>query len=275
MIRTALAALMSMIVAGTMCIAPAAAQTGKVEVLWLGQAATRITTPGGKVIVIDPWLKTNPKTPAEYKDLDALGKVDLVLVTHGHFDHLADAAELAKKHKVPLYSPAGLSQSLVKLGEMPAELAPGMNKSGTVTPLGPNIKITMTHAEHSSEYVWKNPASNKDEVHVGGEPVGFIIELENGFKIYHMGDTGVFGDMRLIGEIYKPDLILIPIGGNFTMDPQHAAIATRDYIKPKYALPIHYGTYPILKGTPEEYIKALGTTSTKVLSAKPGDKLTF
>ncbi|MCX7173519.1 MAG: metal-dependent hydrolase [Proteobacteria bacterium] len=254
---------------------PAAAQTGKVEVLWLGQAAIRITTPGGKVIVIDPWLKTNPKTPPEYKDLDALGKVDLVLVTHGHFDHLADAAELAKKHKVLLYSPAGLNQSLVKLGEMPAELAPGMNKSGTVTPLGPNIKITMTHAEHSSEYVWKNPASGKDEVHVGGEPVGYIVELENGFKIYHMGDTGLFGDMKLIGEQYKPDLILIPIGGNFTMDPQHAAVATRDFIKPKYALPIHYGTYPILKGTPEEYIKALGTTSIQVFPIKPGEKLVF
>lgn len=275
MIKKTLATIVWIVIATMLGMVPAAAQTGKVEVLWLGQAAIRITTPGGKVIVIDPWLKTNPKTPPEYKDLDALGKVDLVLVTHGHFDHLADAAELAKKHKVLLYSPAGLNQSLVKLGEMPAELAPGMNKSGTVTPLGPNIKITMTHAEHSSEYVWKNPASGKDEVHVGGEPVGYIVELENGFKIYHMGDTGLFGDMKLIGEQYKPDLILIPIGGNFTMDPQHAAVATRDFIKPKYALPIHYGTYPILKGTPEEYIKALGTTSIQVFPIKPGEKLVF
>jgi L-ascorbate metabolism protein UlaG (beta-lactamase superfamily) len=274
MLKPAFTAMVALTIAALSSIAPANAQAGKVEVLWLGQAAVKITTPGGKVIVIDPWLKTNPKTPAEYKNLDALGKVDLVLVTHAHFDHLADAAELAKKHKVLLYSPAGLNQSLVKLGEMPAELAPGMNKSGTVTPLGPNIKITMTHAEHSSEYVWKNPATTKDEVHVGGEPVGYIIELENGFKIYHMGDTGLFGDMKLIGEHYKPDLILIPIGGNFTMDPQHAAVAT-SYLKPKYAMPFHYGTYPILKGTPEEYIKALGASSTKVFPIKPGEKLEF
>ena len=109
---------------------------GKTEVLWLGQAAFRITTPGGKVIVIDPWLKTNPKTPAGFKNLAGLGKVDLVLVTHGHPDHVMDAAELVKMHKVRLYAPPGLSNTLVTLGEVPADLAPGMNISGIVTPLG-------------------------------------------------------------------------------------------------------------------------------------------
>src|SRR5690242_1891630 len=172
---------------------------GKVEVLWLGQSATRITTPGGKVIVIDPWLTTNPKTPAPYKNLDALGHIDLILVTHAHGDHLGDAPELAKKHNVPMWAPSGLQNSLVTLGILPANLAPRMNKGGVITPLGPDIKITMTRAEHSSEMVWKNPATGKEETHVGGEPVGFILQLENGFKIYHMGDTGLFGDMRLIG----------------------------------------------------------------------------
>lgn len=253
----------------------AMAEGGKVEILWLGQAAVKITSPGGKVIVVDPWLTTNPKTPVEYKNLDALGKVDLVLVTHAHGDHLGDGPALAKMHKVRLYGPAGLNQSLITLGVLAPELSVRMNKGGTITPLGPEIKITMVHAEHSSELVWHNPATDKDETHVGGEPAGFIIELENGFKIYHMGDTGLFGDMAFIGQHYKPDLIMIPIGGNSVMNPQDAALATNDYLKPRFAIPMHYGTNPLLKGTPEEYIKALGKTKTKAFAIKPGDKLEF
>ncbi len=252
-----------------------AAQPGKIEVLWMGQSATRITTVGGKVIVIDPFLTQNPKTPAQYKNLDALGKVDLILVTHAHGDHLGDAPALATKNNAPIIGPAGLNQSLLTLGVLPANLVPRMNKGGVITPLGPEIKITMTRAEHSSELVWKNPATGKDETHVGGEPVGFIIEFENGFKLYHMGDTGVFGDMKWIGEYYKPDLIMIPIGGHFVMSPQDAAVATRDLIKPKFAIPIHYGTFPPLKGTPQEYMQALGSAPVKVFPINPGDKLTF
>lgn len=253
----------------------AGAEAGKAEVQWLGQATTRITTPGGKVIVIDPWLTTNPKAPEAYKKLEALGKVDLILVTHGHNDHFGDAAALAKLTGAPVYGPAGLIQSAITLGILSAEQATRFGKSGTVTPIGANIRITATHAEHSSEVVWRNPATGKDETHVGGEPQGYIIELENGFRIYHMGDTGLFGDMKLIGEYYHPDLILIPIGGHFVMDPQDAAFATRNFLKPKFAIPIHYGTTPQLKGTPEEYVKALGDTSTKVLAIKPGDKVNF
>ncbi len=252
------------------------AQNGKTEVLWLGQASVRITTPGGKVIVIDPWLRTNPKTPASFKNLEALGKVDLLLVTHGHFDHVADAPDLAKMHKVPLYGPAGLNQTLSTLGVLPAELSPRFGKGGTITPFGPNsVKITATHAEHSSEYAYKNPATTKDEVHVGGEPVGFIIEMENGFKVYHMGDTGLFGDMKFIGEYYKPDLVLIPIGGHFVMSPVDAAYAVKNYLKPKYALPIHYGTIPQLKGTTAEFSAALGNESNKMLVVNPGEKVDF
>ena len=252
------------------------AQPRKVEVHWLGQAAFKITTVGGKVIVIDPFLTQNPKTPPQFKSLDALGKVDLILVTHAHGDHIGDAPDLAKKTNAPIVAPAGLNQSLLTLGVLPANLVPRMNKGGTITPLGPEIKITMTRAEHSSEFVWKNPATGKDEVHVGGEPVGFVIEFENGFKLWHMGDTGVFADMKWIGEYYKPDLILIPIGGHFVMSPQDAAVATRDLIKPKFAVPMHYGTFPVLKGTPQEYMQALGPNPTaKVFPINPGDKLDF
>jgi len=254
----------------------ASAQSGKTEVLWLGQASVRITTPGGKVIVVDPWLRTNPKTPASFKNLEALGKVDLVLVTHGHFDHVADAPDLAKMHKVPMYGPAGLNQTLTTLGVLPAELSPRFGKGGTIMPFGLNgVKITATHAEHSSEYAWKNPATTKEEVQVGGEPVGFIIEMENGFKIYHMGDTGLFGDMKFIGEYYKPDLLLIPIGGHFVMSPVDAAYAVKNYLKPKYALPIHYGTIPQLKGTTAEFSAALGNESNKMLAVNPGEKVDF
>ena len=249
--------------------------TGKIEVLWLGQAAFRITTMTGKVIVIDPWLTTNPKTPAQYKDLKNLGKVDVVLLTHGHFDHSFNAAELAKLNKVRLYAPPGLKDTLVSIGEIPAELAPGMNKSGIVTPLGPEIKFNMVRAEHSSEFSWKNPKTGRVENLPGGEPVGWIIELENGFKIYHMGDTGLFGDMRFIGEFYKPDLVLVPIGGNFTINAQLGAYAIRELIKPKFAIPMHYGTYPILAGKPEDFVKDLGDAPIKVMVLQPGEKAVF
>lgn len=255
---------------------PALAQNGKTEVLWLGQAAARITTPGGKVIMIDPWLRSNPKTPAAFKNLEALGKVDLILVTHAHGDHFADAPDLAKMHKVPVYGPAGMNQTLTTLGILPAELSPRFGKGGTIMPFGPNsVKITATHAEHSSELAYKNPVTGKDEVHVGGEPVGFVIEMENGFKVYHMGDTGLFGDMKFIGEYYKPDLLLIPIGGHFVMSPEDAAFAVKNYLKPKFALPIHYGTIPQLKGTTAEFAKALGTDAGKMLLVNPGEKVEF
>jgi len=259
--------------AAVLATVPAWAQS-KVQVQWLGQAAFKITSTAGKVIVIDPWLITNPKTPEQYRKLDALGKVDLVLVTHGHNDHIADAPALAELNNAPLWAPAGLSQSLITLGVFPK--AGRINKGGTIKPLGPDIKVTLVRAEHSSEYVWKNPASGKDETHVGGEPGGFIIELENGFKIWHMGDSGVFGDMKLIADMYKPDLVLMPIGGGqFVMNPTDAAMATREFIKPKTVIPMHYGTNPGLPGTPAEYQAALGNSGTRVLALQPGEMAEF
>jgi L-ascorbate metabolism protein UlaG (beta-lactamase superfamily) len=250
-------------------------QTNKVEIHWLGQAATKITSPSGKIIVIDPFITNNPKTPPGHKNLDALGKVDVILVTHGHADHTGDVAELAKRTGAKVYGPAGLISTIVELGWVPPEQGVRFGKGGTVTPAGPQIKVTQTRAEHSSEVTVTDPVTKKSTTYPGGEPAGFIIELENGFKVYHMGDTGLFGDMRLIGEYYKPDLIMIPIGGHFVMDPKDAAYATKEMIKPKYAIPFHYGTFPVLRGTPQEYQAALGQTNTQVFPISPGDKLTF
>jgi L-ascorbate metabolism protein UlaG (beta-lactamase superfamily) len=252
------------------------AQTpGKTEVLWLGQAATRITTPGGKVIVIDPWLIHNPKTPAAFKNLEALGKVDLILATHAHTDHFEDAPALAKMHNARIISPQGLQAQMISLNLVPENLAYRMGKGGTAMPFGPgSIKVTQVHAEHDSELTWPN-AAGKRETHAGGEPAGYIIEMENGFKIWHMGDTGLFSDMRLIAELYHPDLVLAPIGGHFVMSPTDAAMAMREWIRPKFVLPIHYGTTPQLAGTPAQFKAALGNSPVQMIVADPGQKVEF
>jgi L-ascorbate metabolism protein UlaG (beta-lactamase superfamily) len=252
------------------------AQSGKVEVHWLGQAAFKITTPTGKVIVLDPFLTQNPKTPADYKDLAKLGNVDLILITHGHGDHVGDVKDLAARNSgAKVYGPAGLIATLTDLGWIKPDQGVRFGKGGKVQPLGPQITITQVRAEHSSEVTVTDPETKKSTTYPGGEPAGFIIEMENGFKIYHMGDTGLFGDMKLIADYYKPDLILMPIGGHFVMDPQDAAYATKEWLKPKFVIPMHYGTFPVLKGTPQEYMAALGQTSTKVFPINPGDKIEF
>ncbi|XAH21647.1 metal-dependent hydrolase [Xylophilus sp. GW821-FHT01B05] len=268
------ALLLALLTAALLPTAMAQPATGKTEVLWLGQSAFRITTPGGKVIVTDPWLRQNPVTPAQYKKLEALGKVDVLLVTHGHLDHFADAPALALMHQIPMYAPGDMNQTVALLGILPANLAPRFNKGGTITP-APGIKVTAVHAEHSSIIVWKNPATGKEEPHTAGEPVGYIIELENGFRIWHMGDTGLFSDMKFIADYYKPDLVLMPIGGHFTMGPADAAHATREWIKPRFVIPMHYGANPLGKGTPDEFMRVLGSTATRVLALKPGDMASF
>lgn len=248
---------------------------GQVTVQWLGHAAFKITSVSGKVILIDPYISQNPTLTAEQKDLAKLGKVDLILVTHAHADHVGDGPALARQHNVSLVGPAGLNDTLVALGELPKELSLRFNKGGVIKPLGEGIRITMARAEHSSEYKWNNPKTGQEEVHVGGEPAGFILEFENGFKVYHMGDTGLFGDMALIGSYYRPDLVMIPVGGHFVLSPADAAYATRHYLKPRFAIPMHYGTNPYLKGTPEEYIAALGQSSTRVLNLKYWEVVKF
>ena len=251
----------------------AQAQTGT-SVQWLGQAAFKITSPAGKVIVIDPWLKANPLAPAEFKNLSALGKPDVLLVTHGHGDHLGDAPELAQMHQVPIYAPGDLNATLVTLGVLPPNLAPRFNKSGTVEP-APGIRVTAVHAEHSSNFIWKNPRSGLNESHPGGEPVGFIITLENGYTIWHMGDTGLFGDMSFIAKYHRPDLVLMPIGGNFTMGPDEAAYAAKELIQAKDVIPMHYGANPAAKGTPEPWAKQLQDSPIKAHVMRPGQTLHF
>jgi len=253
--------------ASTVSSAPSSA---KAEILWLGQAGFRIRTPGGKTMVIDPWLTGGPKTPAPYKtDIGALGKVDFLLVTHAHGDHIGDAPALAKLHKAVLYGPADMITPLTTLGILPSELGHRFNKSGHVKPF-PGIKVTAVKAEHSSLLVWTNPTTGKPESHPAGEPVGYIIELENGFKIWHMGDTGLFADMQFISEHYKPDLVMMPIGGNFTMDPDDAAYAARNWIKPKMLIPMHYNSSPLTKGTLAEFQEAMKGSTIRVIPMTEG-----
>lgn len=238
------------------------------ELQWYGQSAFKITTPENKVILIDPFITQNPVTPEKLKNLDKLGNIDLVLVTHGHGDHLGDTAKIVEMTQAKVGLNADMGQTLSTLGLVPEDRIIGFNKSGSIQPLK-GITVTMVHADHSSDIVHEN------HVYSGGEPAGFIIELENGYKIYHAGDTGVFGDMQYIANYYKPDLALLPIGGHYTMDPIHAAYAVNNLLKIKTVIPIHYGTFPPLKGTPEAFKKALGDTSTKVIVMKPGEVIKF
>lgn len=246
-----------------------AGQAQAFELQWFGQSAFKLTTESGKVIVIDPFLLKNPKTPEELKDLKKLGKVDLILVTHGHFDHTADVQALATLTGAPVGMNADMGNVYNSLGLLAKGQVIGWNKSGTITPIGDDIRITMVRAEHSSTVVHEGAA------HSGGEPVGYIIQLENGYTIYHSGDTGVFGDMKMIGEYYKPDLALISIGGWYTMGPKEAAYAMGSLMQPKMVIPMHYGTFPVLKGTPRELIDALGDSPVKVKVMNPGESLTM
>ena len=254
---------------------PNLASQGKAEALWLGQAGFRIKSPQGKMILIDPWITGGPKTPPMYKnDLAAIGPIDVLLVTHAHVDHLGDAPAVAKMNNIKLYGPADMVTPLTTLGILPADLGHRFNKTGRVTPAS-GIKVTAVQAEHSSLLVWKNPATDKMESHPAGEPMGYIIELENGFKIWHMGDTGLFSDMKFISEHYKPDLVMIPIGGNFTMAPDDAAYALKTWIKPKMVIPMHYNSNPMTKGTLAEFQEAMKGSNIKIIPMTEGETVQF
>jgi L-ascorbate metabolism protein UlaG (beta-lactamase superfamily) len=195
-------------------------------------------------------------------------------VTHAHVDHIGDAPAIAKAQNTVLYGPADMVTPLITLGILPANLGHRFNKTGHVTPL-PGIKVTAVQAEHSSLLVHNNPATGKNESHPAGEAVGYIIQMENGFKIWHMGDTGLFGDMKFIYDRYKPDLVLIPIGGNFTMDPEDAAFGMKTWIPAKSVIPMHFGSNPLTKGTSAEFIEAMKGSNTKVIVMTEGQTVEF
>lgn len=245
------------------------------ELLWYGQSAVKITTDKGKVILIDPFISQNPKTPEPLKDLTKIGQIDLILVTHGHGDHVGDTVAIAKASGAKVAMNADMGRTFVEQGWLPADQVIRFNKSGTVTPLGPELPITMVRAEHSSAVSHTDPKTGEKLLLEGGEPAGYIIRLEDGYTIYHAGDTGVFMDMQQIAERYHPDLELLPIGGHFTMGPEDAAWAIKHYLKSKRVMPIHYGTFGLLKGTPEELIAALGKNGTDVVVMKPGESRKF
>jgi L-ascorbate metabolism protein UlaG (beta-lactamase superfamily) len=219
-------------------------------------------------------------TPPEYKDLGALGKVDLILVTHGHGDHTRDLGELAGLTGAKVVGPFSRMRNLGALGVLDGSQTVAMNKGGTVAPLGRGIRVHMVPAEHGSGItlnalgLYDKDAGGPVDI-TGGTSVGYVIELENGFKIYQSGDTDEFGDMALIARFHAPDLALVCIGGHFTMGPERAAYALRELIKPKQVIPIHYGTYPVINRTPAELKAALQGAPIGVLDVAPGQAVRF
>jgi L-ascorbate metabolism protein UlaG (beta-lactamase superfamily) len=206
------------------------------RITWLGHATLQITTASGKVILIDPWVDGNPSFPPALK---SFSRVDLILVTHGHGDHTGSVIPLARQHKPPVVAIVELAGWFASKGVADAR---AMGKGGTLRV--DDIEVTMVHADHTS--------SVEDEgrpVYVG-EPAGLIVKLPGGLSLYHAGDTAVFGDLKIIGELYKPDVVCLPIGGHYTMDPREAALAIR-LLGALHVIPIHYGTFPVLTGTPE------------------------
>jgi L-ascorbate metabolism protein UlaG (beta-lactamase superfamily) len=227
-------------------------------ITWLGHAAVHITTPNGTEILIDPFLEHNPKYPKGYKLPE---KLDLMLLTHGHSDHIADAVSVAKKHRPEVVAIFELASWISSKG---VEDTVGMNLGGSYK--YKDVTISMVEAHHSSSIQDGN-------AHVyGGDPAGFIVAAENAPVLYHAGDTSVFSDMRLIKELYAPEVGLIPIGDHYTMGPKAAAMAA-SFLGVKTVIPIHYGTFPQLTGTPAELEEHLKDSSVKVFAPQPGETL--
>jgi L-ascorbate metabolism protein UlaG (beta-lactamase superfamily) len=226
-----------------------------IKLTWLGHATFRAETPGGKIVIIDPFIMNNPKCPESEKGVK---KLDVLLCSHGHGDHLGDAIDLIKKHQPVV---VGMPELCAWLGKKAgAKHLSGMNKGGTQV-VG-DIRVTMVHANHSSGI------EDGGTFVYGGSACGYVMEFENGVKIYHAGDTNVFGDMAIIRELYAPDTALLPIGDHYTMSPREAAYACK-LLKPKTVIPMHYGTFPMLTGTPAQ-LRAL-VTEVEVVEMQPGD----
>lgn len=235
-----------------------------IRVTWLGHSAFRLESPGGKTIFVDPWLE-NPKAPA---GAASASSADLIFLTHGHGDHLGNTVDLARRTGARVYA---IHEVALYLQSHGVSNAVGMNISGTVTFDG--ISATMTAATHSSGIEAGEGVPGGAGVYGGAAPAGFVITLENGYAIYHAGDTGLFGDMKLIGELYRPSLVILPIGGLYTMGPREAARACV-LLKPKLILGMHYGTFPALTGTPAELKRELpAPLKSRVRTLEPGESL--
>ena len=227
----------------------------RLAITWLGHSTFLLRTPGGKRVLIDPWLAGNPACPQAMKKPP---KVDLILVSHGHFDHIDDLLLVARESGAPV---VGIFELCDWLGRKGITTVSPMNKGGAQQVAG--LRIVMTDARHSSGFF-----DNGQMVYMG-EPAGFVVTLEDGVTIYYAGDTCLFGDMRLIGELYKPDIAFLPIGDRFTMDPAAAARAC-EFLGVRQVVPMHWGTFPLLTGTPE-MLKTHLAGRVQVLELKPGE----
>lgn len=227
-------------------------------VRWLGHAVVQITTAKGTEILIDPFIEHNPKYPKSHK---LPQKIDLLLLTHGHMDHIADAAKVAKEHGPEVVAMVELAGWLSSKG---VEKASGMNLGGSYKVK--DVTVSMVEARHSSGI------DDGGTTVYGGEPVGYVVSIDGGPVFYHAGDTAAFLDMQLIRDLYAPEIAFLPIGDYYTMGPKGAAVAAK-YLGVKTVIPIHYGTFPILTGTPEELERQLGGSGIEVLKPAPGEAL--
>ncbi|MEA2101877.1 MAG: metal-dependent hydrolase [Thermodesulfobacteriota bacterium] len=248
-------------------------RSGKVKIEWLGHGAFRFVSPKGKVVLLDPWISTNPKIPSKYRSFKGFEKVDLILFTHGHVDHfmLPDVKRLVAMYNPDIIAPWEMEffikSEIPQAKCMTYQLA---NKGGMYNYHG--TKISMVSADHSSG---AQLTGFKGVNRFMGQPVGYVLEFETGFKVYHSGDTGLMADMKLvIGEFYKPDLAILPIGGVFTMGSKEAAYACQ-MIQPAYVIPEHYGTFPVLEQTPDAFCELVkkSSPSIKVFPVTPGEDI--
>ena len=230
------------------------------QLTWYGQSAFKIATPGGKVLLVDPWL-TNPVFEKAKDELAALKQVELILITHGHSDHVGDAVEIGKRTRAKLVTTFDLADAMVKHLGYPAELAQADtigHFGGELTLLDGDVKVLFVRAHHGSGV----SADEKSAARHGGAPGGFVITIRGGPTIYHTGDTDLFSDMALISRFHKIDVMLVCIGDHFTMGPDRAAEAAK-LVNPRGVIPMHYGTFPILTGTPEAFERELKTRKSK------------
>jgi L-ascorbate metabolism protein UlaG (beta-lactamase superfamily) len=226
------------------------------SITWLGHATFLLQSPGGKKILLDPWVTGNPTSPESAK---TLGPLDLMLITHGHSDHTTDAVPIARSSGAQVVAPFELAEWLGKKG---LQHVTGMNPGGTLKALG--LSITMVPAEHSSSI-----EEDGRSVYLG-VATGYVITFEDGLTIYYSGDTSIFGDMRLIGEMYKPQIAFLCIGDLYTMGPEQAAKAS-ELLGVKQIVPMHYGTFPALTGTPAKLKELVAPRGVQVLELKPGE----